>query len=731
MSKKYFLLNFLFIYINCAQIINNPIPLNDRQYPFVLSNSDNVYYYVITSEESLKINKESGNIEKEGMIFFSNEALYCSDISKNNYIFESNNFYHITYNPFINISKIPQTKNADSFKDKYTGCIPQYDEFIIYGYDHDSKNLIFLSLSQDNNYKFSNYDKLSEKISCKFIENNEFICATLFEKKINLIFFCYNINNSNDDKFFLTGEILDNDDFNDYINIALYDTIISKSIKILCKQNEMNWHIYCNIFEIKNHNEIPLFKYIENISDYFIFESTDNYFSEKDCSFSEFNKEYIFCCGLINKIKCTRLDFNGYRRSISIIRQFDIIIDGKNTYLTIRDYNLSLSIFFMNTNKVYEYKIYKPVCYDKEYTIINKLNESFKERLSNLFTVRTNNFYLQFKNLINKDYILIEFMLNNVTSNFDNIIKINNNDYIIDFIIRKNERNIKNLELDYNVYIGIDNNFFYSEKCKIKFNIKEEGKNYTNMNCETLKENYIKYENNCYIIINSTIKSFYDPEYNNESSCYQKFNLYIKENSNECIEFPGKGYYISNNITGLLLKCHENCLSCSNGIIKDNSGNLISMECLYCKDLNDINKTMIQFEKNCFNIIQYDENKVTFNITEMNSKEIGSCLYFNKSIYYGQHTCKDKPDNTYYVLNGSDNTGVIKDCNISCKSCHGESNDETTNCIECAQNYSKTEYANTDFIKEEIITSNYLNNESLTKINETNVIISDIKNKIK
>lgn len=50
MSKKYFLLNFLFIYINCAQIINNPIPLNDRQYPFVLSNSDNDYYYVITSE---------------------------------------------------------------------------------------------------------------------------------------------------------------------------------------------------------------------------------------------------------------------------------------------------------------------------------------------------------------------------------------------------------------------------------------------------------------------------------------------------------------------------------------------------------------------------------------------------------------------------------------------------------------------------------------------------------
>ena len=70
------------------------------------------------------------------------------------------------------------------------------------------------------------------------------------------------------------------------------------------------------------------------------------------------------------------------------------------------------------------------------------------------------------------------------------------------------------------------------------------------------------------------------------------------------------------------------------------------MECLSCKDSH----TMIKFEKNCFNIIQYDENKILFNISEMNTNEIDTCLYFNKSIYYGQYNCIDKPEHTYYVL---------------------------------------------------------------------------------
>ena len=198
----------------------------------------------------------------------------------------------------------------------------------------------------------------------------------------------------------------------------------------------------------------------------------------------------------------------------------------------------------------------------------------------------------------------------------------------------------------------IDNYYYNCSECyeTCKTCLDKEKGNSTNMKCITCKINHIKYKNNCYQIENEIKKSFYDPEYNNESSCYEKFNLYIKEESNECIELPEKdeGYYISNNITGLLLKCHENCLSCNNSIITDSSTNLISMECLSCKDNNNINKTMIHFENNCFKIIQYDENKIIFNITEINSNVTGSCLYFNKSIYYGQYNCIDKPENTYF-----------------------------------------------------------------------------------
>ena len=140
-----FVLNFLIIYINYAQTIDNPIILNDKQYPFVIPNSNDNYDYVITSGESLKINKESGNIEKKNTNFFSHEPLYCYDNSNNNYIYESNNLYYITNNPFINISSIVQNKNPDSLKGNYTGCIPQDNDFIMYGYD--SHDIIFLSKS--------------------------------------------------------------------------------------------------------------------------------------------------------------------------------------------------------------------------------------------------------------------------------------------------------------------------------------------------------------------------------------------------------------------------------------------------------------------------------------------------------------------------------------------------------------------------------------------------------
>ena len=154
----------------------------------------------------------------------------------------------------------------------------------------------------------------------------------------------------------------------------------------------------------------------------------------------------------------------------------------------------------------------------------------------------------------------------------------------------------------------INNNDDYHYECFSCYEncetcLYKEQDNYKDMKCLSCKKNYIKYKNNCYKIKNSTIKSFYDPEENNEeSSCFQKFNLYIKEDFNECIKLPDKneGYYISNNITGLLSNCHVNCLSCNNGAIVNKDGYLESMECSSCKNPN---KTMIKIENNCIVLI--------------------------------------------------------------------------------------------------------------------------------
>ena len=147
------------------------------------------------------------------------------------------------------------------------------------------------------------------------------------------------------------------------------------------------------------------------------------------------------------------------------------------------------------------------------------------------------------------------------------------------------------------------------------------------------------YNDSCFDIFNNSIKTFILPENNknNISSCYEKFGLYIKEDLNECIPLPkeDEGYYISNNETGLLSKCHNNCFSCYKSPIFNNNGYLESMECILCKDSNSSQKTMIKINNNCFRIIQYNDSKIIFNISEMNIEFLGTCKYFGKAIYYG------------------------------------------------------------------------------------------------
>ena len=90
---------------------------------------------------------------------------------------------------------------------------------------------------------------------------------------------------------------------------------------------------------------------------------------------------------------------------------------------------------------------------------------------------------------------------------------------------------------------------------------------------------------------------------------------------------------------------------------------------------------------------------------------IGNCLNLGKSIFYNSYECISKPVHTFYVLTDGSNTGVIKNCNVACDTCLGESDEYNTNCIICAVGYFKTEDSTTNCILESLIPDNYYKNE--------------------
>ena len=218
--------------------------------------------------------------------------------------------------------------------------------------------------------------------------------------------------------------------------------------------------------------------------------------------------------------------------------------------------------------------------------------------------------------------------------------------------------------------------------------------NADDMKCTTCPENMIKYDGNCYEIVNNIVKSFINPADSQESSCLQLFGKYIINGTNECIDKPD-GYYISNETTGLLSPCYQNCETCESGEERNSEEKLINMKCTSCGYYNMESRwgykplKMIKVDENCFPPKKIDTKKITFDISSMYSGEIeGTCKFFNKSIYEGSYECKEKPENTYYVKNNEDNTGVIRNCHKACKTCEEKSTHHNTMCQLCAENYS-------------------------------------------
>ena len=81
---------------------------------------------------------------------------------------------------------------------------------------------------------------------------------------------------------------------------------------------------------------------------------------------------------------------------------------------------------------------------------------------------------------------------------------------------------------------------------------------------------------------------------------------------------------------------------------KDSFGKLLNMNCNQCLGELQKQKIMIKIANNCFPIITYEKTKIVFNISEINSdNQKGTCLYFNKTIFFDSYECIAKPNNIF------------------------------------------------------------------------------------
>ena len=327
--KNFFILFFILFLKTNLQIKENPIVLIEASYPFLLNSNDNDYYYIITKEKSLKIEKISGVIVEQSINLFNvYDFIHIVDNSNNNYLYKpnSNKYYQIIYNPFITYSD-NKISNANTCPNDMVIAGSLSSGNIIYGYSNEVENsYIFITFPQ-NKLAFSQRYDIVNKMSCKLIgENKNFICIVNKNNdryKLYIDFYEYIINN--DDSLNIHSYIKSDNCYQSNSIISsfnLYD-IEENEIKLLCLQNEQN--IQCKFFKaiITTHD-------IEILGDNKLVFSQSNSLSDNNCYIIKFNFEYLLCCAFIDYIDCfciNSLDYN-------TIKEYKLSITQNNAKLS-------------------------------------------------------------------------------------------------------------------------------------------------------------------------------------------------------------------------------------------------------------------------------------------------------------------------------------------------------------------------------------------------------------
>ena len=156
--------------------------------------------------------------------------------------------------------------------------------------------------------------------------------------------------------------------------------------------------------------------------------------------------------------------------------------------------------------------------------ILHGLNENKskeeREKLTNLFTIKTNKYYFEIENTIEEFgyFTLNDEKINNKTLIF-------NNTYIFDFIVT-NYNKSSNFSKIINYRVSVEDEEAYSKECHITLTFKacyyschncSENINYSNEtqhNCIKCRDNYYpspENKNNCYSIEQKKTNWYFDP----------------------------------------------------------------------------------------------------------------------------------------------------------------------------------------------------------------------------
>ena len=650
-------------------------------------------------------------------------------------------------------------------------CEIEGTEVIIYGRysDQDKNYLSFTFLKQKKSYNIEIDGTLEDKIECKLIYSRTYICAIVHGNKVKIYFFGY----IKKDNACEMNNVYEStiEKMSQHTYVELYDL---DSLYFLCAKNKKTNDIECLYIMLLESENLNLCQQPTTLDEHFrkTLQISDIFFSiptssanEQDCAFSPFANELLFCCGDNDFIQCSRFSVekgNGYSFSANLISTYKLSLPGLNSKLSIFNPYDYVYFIFSNKNsdetKVYLYFIYFPSCSDFTYTIIvhHSLNEKKQDTekvdLNMLFERITNtNYYVEFDTLPD-EYGDLKVNGEKIISEQNTKILIEkDNTYILDFN-STNDNSVDNFQINYRILIEEN----YSATCSIHLTIlpcydscaecsKERDSSSSDehncledkcksgyypsplkvTNCIKLEEKeinwYLDSETKRFALCNEACKSCNGPNSNITTNCDTCANSELYLLDGNCIATCPEGYYhtVSNDIK-VCKKCYKNCLNCTEGEIYSNSV-LTDMNCLYCKkgedpnDSNNLIENQIKIDNNCFPIIIYTNEKLTFNTSDMSSGEIEkSCFDYGKAIISGKYECIEKPTNYFYVVQDDNNTGIIELCDEACSTCTWGKNNLTnnTNCINCTEGYFKTQDSNTNCILESLIPENYLKNDS-------------------